>query len=967
MATRWEMMRGPRGLSATEFAAEVGLDERSVRRYLEGDRLPSPDVLRAWERVCGLPMGALDRYVRPDSLLHGDIDVPMSDPSRRFVGRDAEVRELSRALARAASGCQMVLIGGEPGVGKSRLAAELAVEASGRGAAVVGGSCDEMLRRPFQPFDRVLMPITGPLTELLPAHDRVELGVDRLRSQLFEAATTALARLASDVGLVVAVLDDLHWAAEPALLLLRHLVFYAPRLPLLLVATYNYTELDRNHPLSYQLEHLRHAERTIRLSLRGVSEDDIVALLPASGTTDQETRQLARAIHRETNGNPLFVWEMIDLLNDSDVNDDASPAQPSQREFSMMALPEGIRDAIGRRLRRRSGDVITVLSIAAVIGSTFELTTLRKIDELGLDSDDVLEALDEACRAHLIDELALGRYRFAHGLIRRTLQEELSTTRRASLHQSIARALAAAGASAGDVAHHWYEGASSTDAGEAARWSLAAADVARSQSAWEEALLHARRGLELLDRGEDDVQLRARLLILIAETPQRGWEESRHWARLAADAARVARDPVLLARSAVAFASSFDVAIGDDEAIERCRSALEALSASEQLDESTRAARSLLLSILTVRLVWSGRGGPATRAEIDQLRAEAMAEARRSANPRALDQAYEANLIALEGHPDISLRLALADERAAISGVRADPRLRATARLCTGDVAGFDADAAAFEADPDPWRVATAAHLRAMRALLDGRFDEVERDAEIAVTAFEANINFRTVYLTQIFWLHYETGRLTEIESVVEDAVASLVHLRGVAAAAALGMCELGHLDKARDLLDQVLVEGLDTHPRDFTWPFFLALVIEVAFELRDPAPVAEAAQELRPFAGQLIVVGPGTHVHGAVDRFLGIASAMAGDISGAERHFAAGLVLEAAATSPPLQARTRYWWARALTELADTSMQARAKALATMAHDDASVLGMASLAERARAFVDERRMNNSAETDRNP
>ena len=771
MATRWQMMRGGHGLTATEFARAVGLDERSVRRYLEGDRLPPRDVRRAWERVCGLPLGSLDRFVLPSALLGPGVDVPTSDPNRRFVGRTDEVRELSLALARAASGCQLVLIGGEPGVGKSRLAAELAVEAERRGAAVLGGSCDEMLRRPFQPFDRVLRPITGPITELLPEHDPDSLSINWLRNELFHAATTALERIAADVGLLVAILDDLHWAAEPALLLLRHLMSEAPQLPLLIVATYNPTELDDHHPLANQLADLRHAERSTRVTLRGVSEDDVAELLAATRPDEEERRQLARAIHRETEGNPLFVWEMIELVTDSPASDVAS-----------LELPEGIRATIGRRIHRRSPTVVTVLTVAAAIGATFDLLTLREVEVLDLDEDELVAALDEAQRARLIDEIDVGRYRFAHGLIRRTLQQETSTTRRAVLHRAVARALTVLGAPAGDVAYHWYEGASGEDSVEAARWLLHAADESRSQSAWEEALVHAQRGLEVLERGPGDAPLEARLLLLLAETPQRGYEQVREWSRRAAEAATIAGDHIALARSAVTFAAAFDVGVGDDESVERCRIALEHLS-GPNLDDESRAARALVLSILTIRLVWSGRGGRRVREAIEDLRSAAMDEARASRSRWALDRAYEANLIALEGTPHIDQRLALADARVDLHYARPDPRLRATARLCAGDVAGFDDDAAAFE-DNDPWRIATAAHWRAMRALFDGRFDDVQAHADAAISSFEANINFQTVYLTQIFWLHYETGRLDELQAVIDDAVRSVTHFRAVPAAA---------------------------------------------------------------------------------------------------------------------------------------------------------------------------------------
>src|SRR5206468_2583750 len=145
---------------------------------------------------------------------------------------------------------------------------------------------------------------------------------------------------------------------------------------------------------------------------------------------------------------------------------------------------------------------------------------------------------------------------------------------------------------------------------------------------------------------------------------------------------------------------------------------------------------------------------------------------------------------------------------------------------------------------------------------------------------------------------------------------------------------------------DRALGGGLDALPRDFTWPFLLACTIEVAYQLDDFELVARVERELAPYSGQLIVVGPGTHVHGAADRYLGIASSLTGDAETANTRFAAAVALEEVAHSRPLQVRSRYWWARCLAERARTSSVARRRELATAVCEEAKELGMHGLAD---------------------
>ena len=370
-----------------------------------------------------------------------------------FVGREAELERLRRRWAETVQGgSACVLIAGEPGIGKTRLAAGFA--SSAHGGTVRYGRCDEQLAVPYQPFVEALgeplfnraMPSGAPETE---------------RRALFMAVSDHLARANRPVLLV---LDDLQWGDPGTLALVGHLIRSGiPRT--LLLGLYRDGTLDR----------LWAEARPERLPMRGLDEAAIAALI------DSQDPTLAARLEAETNGNPFFIGELLAHLGESD---DLAP-------------PDSLRDVILAREGRHSKTARTLLRTAAVMGPEFSVAVLEGMHP----GEEILDGLDEATAAGLIVEHGHGDYVFKHALVRRTLYEDLATARRARLHGQVGRILEARGdAQAHELAHHFAEAADDGYAGEAADYAIAAGREAVRRGGYEQAAKHYERGLEALGR-----------------------------------------------------------------------------------------------------------------------------------------------------------------------------------------------------------------------------------------------------------------------------------------------------------------------------------------------------------------------------------------------------------------------------------------------------------------------------------
>jgi class 3 adenylate cyclase len=428
-----------------------------------------------------------------------------------FVGRGPELERLLSAWQTAvAEGVRTVLIAGEPGVGKTRLAGEWSRQAYEQRAVVLYGRCDEDLGAPYQPFaealrslvpclgtDRLrgmrgveaLLPLVPGLTEVLPdlaAPTRAD--PDTERYALFDAVV-ALLEVASTSAPVVLILDDLHWAAKPTLLLLRHLLRFGEHARVQIVGTYRSTDLDRSHPLAAMLADLHRDGTVNRLQLSGLDEDDVTAYVAEAGYDDEE---LARALASVTGGNPFFLIEALRHVDESG------------GVWDPTTLPQGVRETVSRRLSRLPAETNKALAAAAVVGSRFALDLIEQVVD-----QDLVDAFDEACRAGIIIEEPGGRYRFNHAIVRQSLLAELASVRRMRLHQRIATTLenqpGADDELLAELAYHYFECAWAGNAAKAVSYCRRAADQAMARLAYEGAADLYDRALHALEEIDEEL------------------------------------------------------------------------------------------------------------------------------------------------------------------------------------------------------------------------------------------------------------------------------------------------------------------------------------------------------------------------------------------------------------------------------------------------------------------------------
>lgn len=479
--------------------------------------LPRPEHVFELHRQTSAPV---EEDTSPEPVTRPELPAVLGGPGR-FVGRGRELERLASAWQSAlAGGIHAMLISGEPGVGKTRLAGEWAHQAYEDGAIVLYGRSDEDLGAPYQPFAealRSLVPCIGAnrlrgirgtesllalipgLSEMLPDLSAPPgADPDTERYALFDAVV-ALMELASASAPVVLILDDLHWAAKPTLLLLRHLLRFGDHTRVQIVGTYRSTDLDRSHPLAAMLADLHRGGTASRVALSGLDRDDVTAYVAGAGYDDDH---LAQALASVTGGNPFFLIEALRHVDES-----GGVWDPN-------TLPQGVREAVSRRLSRLPADTNKALAAAAVVGSRFSLDLVEKVVER-----DLIDALDEACKAGIVVEESGGHYRFNHAIVRQSLLAELASVRRMRLHQRIAATLEAKPGPddelLAELAYHYYECAWAGNAAKAVTYCRRAADQAMSRLAFEGAAdlygqaLHALEEIddELVDRADQLAEL----------------------------------------------------------------------------------------------------------------------------------------------------------------------------------------------------------------------------------------------------------------------------------------------------------------------------------------------------------------------------------------------------------------------------------------------------------------------------
>ncbi len=440
-----------------------------------------------------------------------------------FVGRQKEMGELKAALEEALSGHgRLVMLVGEPGIGKTRTALELTTYAGLRKAQVLWGRAYESQGTP--PYWPWVQAIRSYVREHEPAQLQREMGAgaadiaeivsdvrqclpdleaplalespEAARFRLFDSLAAFL-KSASSTQPLVLILDDLQWADKLTLLLLQFVASELAAARVLIIGTYRNVELSRKHPLAQALGELTRERAFRKVLLRGLSQPDVGRFIElTSGIAPPEV--LIKAVHSQTEGNPLFVNEVVRMLVQEG---ELSPARLAARTSWSVRIPESVREVIGRRLDRLSERCNQALTMAAVLGREFSFEQMANLVE-GMSEEKLLEALEEAMAARVIEELPrpAGRYQFTHALIQETLAGELSSARRVRLHARIAQMLEAlygaqADQHADELAFHFGEAESVLGMAKLVQYALLAGEKALAAYAQADAMSHFQRGL----------------------------------------------------------------------------------------------------------------------------------------------------------------------------------------------------------------------------------------------------------------------------------------------------------------------------------------------------------------------------------------------------------------------------------------------------------------------------------------
>jgi tetratricopeptide (TPR) repeat protein len=452
------------------------------------------------------------------------------------IGRDAELKLLMRHLEEGMAGRgSVVLVGGEPGIGKTHLTTALAEAARLRGALVRIGHCYEAEgSAPYTPFIEVLettlrtgsaknlrfalgddaAEVARIMPELRTVYPDIppalEVPPDQQRRLLFSAYRSFMER-AARLTPIVYIYEDMHWADDPTLLMIEQIAKHLGELSVLMVITYRDVDLEVGRPFARTLENLLKQKLATRILLRRLPVEGVEKMLAAL-SAQTPPKSLARVVFEETEGNPFFVEEVFrHLVEEGRLFDEKGAFLPGLK-VDQLQVPEGVRLVLGRRLQRLSDDARRILTTAAVLGRSFPLHLLEELEKGNPDA--VLDALEEAERAHLVESESRGRetrYRFVHELVRHTLIETLSLPRRQRLHARIAEGMERVYASTVTahipmLAHHLYEAGLAADAEKTVHYLTEAANQATAAAAYEEAIGHLDNALSLI---EGEISLRA--------------------------------------------------------------------------------------------------------------------------------------------------------------------------------------------------------------------------------------------------------------------------------------------------------------------------------------------------------------------------------------------------------------------------------------------------------------------------
>jgi len=928
----------------------------------------------------GLPDPVVVHEVPWAPTAGGDFPLPARltvDRSLAFIGRAMERQALAQAWKRAREGNRaVVLLAGEPGIGKTRLATEAAVTAHEGGGIVLLGTCDEELAVPYQPFVealRHLVTVTPPedlavmpgaqgaeLVRLVPALTSRLPGLtpptpgdpETERYALFSAVGQLLAA-ASSRAPVLLLLDDLHWATKPTLLMLRHLVRSADPASLLIIGTYRDSDIARGHPLTELLAELRREPGVERLAVRGWSDAETVAFMEAFAGHELDADDLgfARAVYAETDGSPFFTRELLRHLIEAGEVIRTGDRWEYEGDLSAGGIPESVREVIGRRLSRLPPPIEELLTLAAVVGREFDVAVVASMADR--PRAEVVAALEEARRASLVGDVpgAPGRFSFVHALIRHSLYAELGAARRMELHRCVAVALEALTGDPdehmAELAHHWRAatpavGVDAGDAGKAVRYAEDAGHRAMASLAYEEAIAHFDGALQALSL-VDDPDRRCSLLIALGEA-QRCAGDPGHRETLLDANRRAVRlgDAGRAARAALANQRGYFSQVGavDGERV----AALEATLTVHGPVRTTARAR--LLALLATELHFAADTRRLTFGR------EALDIARELDDPATLAEALDALWLA-DRRPEAAVeRLRLAAEMADLARRLGDRALefraaRALFLSCSevGDMAGADSALSACTRLAgelgQPVLRWQASYLRINRAWSAGRFTDIEGLCEETrrLGAATGQPDHLGHSLGPLGLLRVVQGRPEEAAETWRSVLRQLPGGTVYAAGLAWALAESGAVDEAQSLVSELARSGVSALCDDYLRLFSLCALARACVRLRAVAYAEELYRLLSPHPAALVVAH--TAWLGPVSHDLGLLATVLGRDAEADHHFAEAEEIQDRIGASGTLVHTRLEWARGLLRRGGVAELNRARTLLRSAKAGAVEAGL--------------------------
>jgi DNA-binding CsgD family transcriptional regulator len=872
-----------------------------------------------------------------------------------FVGRQPELAEIDEAWQAAqAAERRAVLIGGEAGAGKTRLAFEYARRCADEGAVVLLGVCDAELAVPYQPWVGVL----DQLTQAMPAEFAANLAddlaavsvllpqVERLipgthyapatdpelnRYRLFQAIDAILSRVAHEQPMVV-LIDDLHWASAPTLALLRHLARSPMRAKLLIIGTFRDTGDEMSEPLAGCLADLRRTESTCRVRLGGLAEDDVARFIASTvrHVLDPALASLSASLAEHTAGNAFYVGELWRHLVSTGVVGEVGGRWTVRSSPTAAGVPDGVREVVAARFARRTPDARRTAELIAVAGLRVELRVIRVATG---DPDTLGAALDELLDAKLLVELegAAPSYQFAHAIVRDTIEQGVPASALARLHHKVGQALEAVYESdrrpvLAELARHFVAAAGLGDADRAVYYARRAADQAMRSYAYDQAIVHLDAALALTPPASPE---HVDILLARAEAGTKfGLDptsmEAYHTAY------EQARSLGLVTQAARAV-----IGLEDTRQLRGLHGTFSVGMITEVLalvDPDDTELRMRLRASLVQALHLAGRLDEARR-----LGDELLSEAKAQNDPELLltvmksfvmSQLYLEPANIIDSNHELCR---LAEDIGDLWTLCWSTGNIIRGHLMLGQV--IDAKAvlerqrrAAAVGHYDLFRYQVVA-FDAVIALIDGRFADAERCANEANELFSHQTEFGAgVYGLQMYALRREQGRLAEVAPILRAVAAApdqTVWRPGLAALYA----DMGMLADARRELDALGQDNFAAIDRDSVWPASLTFVAEVCSTLHDTTYAETLYRELDAFQGLTMMVGY-TACFGPADRLRGTLAAVLGRRNDAEAHFRSALEQADRSRSPVWRARVCHDWAVALGNRPDLLDAARAIAV---------------------------------------